>query len=157
MKRILFVFVVLAGLFSVSASAASKKVAVYVEGDISDANKKVVTAAVMSRLSGNKEYAPFERTDAFISALTKEQDYQLSGEVPENQIRAVGQRLGVDYVIAVDVTHNDRVCHMTARLIELETGAILKSVNAQRKYTDSSVYTALGNNVAYRLLSKKSK
>lgn len=157
MKRILLMFVALAGLFSASANAAAKKVAVYVEGEVSNANKKVVTAAIMSRLSGNKEYAPFERTDAFVNALTKEQDYQLSGEVPESQIRAVGQRLGVDYVIAVDVTQNGDMVHMTARLIELETGAILKSVNAQRKYTDSSVYTALGNNVSYRLLSKQSK
>lgn len=156
MKRILLMFVALAGLFSASVNAAAKKVAVYVEGNISEANKKVVTAAVMSRLSGNKEYSPFERTDAFINALTKEQDYQLSGEVPESQIRAIGQRLGVDYVIAVDVMQSDGICHMTARLIELETGAILKSVNAQRKYTDSTVYTAMGNNVAYRLLSKQS-
>ncbi|MDE7377723.1 MAG: hypothetical protein K2N13_02040 [Paraprevotella sp.] len=157
MKRILLMFVALAGLFSASANAVAKKVAVYVEGEVNKANKKVVTAAIMSRLSGNKEYAPFERIDAFVNALTKEQDYQLSGEVPESQIRAVGQRLGVDYVIAVDVTQNGDMIHMTARLIELETGAILKSVNAQRKYTDSSVYTVLGNNVSYRLLSKKSK
>ena len=145
-------------MFAETASAKSKKVAVYVEGKISKDNKSIVNSAVLARMSGNKDYTPFERNDAFINALIKEQDYQLSGEVPEKEIRAVGERLGVDYVLAVNVVINrDDVCHMSARLINLETGEIEKTVNVHREYTDSSVLTALANNVAYRLLNKNSK
>lgn len=145
-------------MFAESASAQTKKVAVYVEGRISSDDKSIVSSAVLARMSGNGDYAPFERNAAFIDALNKEQDYQLSGEVPEREIRNVGERLGVDYVIAVNVVINrDNVCHMAARLINLETGAIVKTVNVNRPYTDTGVLTALANNAAYRLLNKQSK
>ncbi len=160
MKRIAFLtFMIVSCLtFTGSIHVEAKKVAVYVEGDISDNDKSIVSSAVLSRMSGNREYAPFERNDAFISSLNKEQDYQLSGEVPEKEIRKVGERLGVDYVLSVNVVLNDdNMCHMSARLINLESGAIIKTVNVNRKYTDSSVLTALANNVAYRLLNKRSK
>ena len=144
--------------FAESAYAQTKKVAVYVEGKIDSEDKSIVSDAVLSRMSGNKEYAPFERNEAFIDALTHEQDYQLSGEVPEKEIRKVGERFGVDYVVAVNVViKNDEICHMTAKLINLESGAIVKTVNQHRQYTDSSVLMALANNVAYRLLNKQSK
>lgn len=141
-----------------STMAQTKKVAVYVGGEIGDDDKSIVSTAVLSRMSGNRDYAPFERNAAFIDALTAEQDYQLSGEVPEKEIRKVGERLGVDYVVAVNVViKRDDTCHMAAKLINLETGAIIKTVSQNRKYTDSSVLTALANNVAYRLLNKQSK
>ena len=141
-----------------TAAAKSKKVAVYVEGRINKDDKSIVSSAVLARMSGNKDYTPFERNEAFIKALTREQDYQLSGEVPEKEIREVGERLGVDYVLAVNVVINrDDICHMAAKLINLETGEIEKTVNLNREYTDSSVLTALANNVAYRLLNKNSK
>ena len=145
-------------MFAESAFAQAKKVAVYVEGGISNDDKSIVSSAVLARMSGNKEYAPFERNEAFIEALTHEQDYQLSGEVPEKEIRKIGERYGVDYVVAVNVIiKDDGVCHMVAKLINLETGAIIKTVNGSRKYTESSVLTTLANNVAFRLLNNQSK
>ena len=160
MKKITILLLLLFScvMFAESAYAQAKKVAVYVEGNIDDDDKSIVNSAVMARMSGNKAYSPFERNEAFINALTHEQDYQLSGEVPEKEIRKIGARFGVDYVVAVNVViKNDEICHMTAKLINLENGAIAKTVNQHRKYTDSSVLTALANNVAYRLLNKQSK
>lgn len=140
-----------------NVSAQSKKVAVYVEGEITNSDKSIVSSAVLARMSGNRQYIPFERNEAFINALNQEQDFQLSGEVPEKEIRGVGERLGVDYVLAVNVVINDGVCYMTAKLINLETGEIDKTVNLNRKYTGQEVLTALANNVAYRILNKQSK
>lgn len=160
MKKIsaLLILVFSCVMFAEGAFAQTKKVAVYVEGAISGDDKSIVSSAVLARMSGHKEYAPFERNEAFINALTHEQDYQLSGDVPEKEIRKVGERFGVDYVVAVNVIiKNDEVCHMAARLINLETGAIVKTVNQHRQYTDSGILTALANNVAYRLISQKSK
>lgn len=82
----------------------------------------------------------------------------MSGEVPESQIRAVGERLGVDFVIAVNaVITSDDQCKMSARLINIESGEVLKTANSSREYENSSTLTAVANNVAYRLLNKKSK
>lgn len=159
MKKIhVFILLIFSGiLFTGSAYAETKKVAVYVGGEVSNDDKSIVSSAVLARMSGNKEYAPFERNEAFIEALTTEQDYQLSGEVPEKEIRKVGERLGVDYIVAVNILLKNETYYMTAKLINLETGAVIKTVNQHRKYVDENVLTALANNVAYRLLSKQSK
>lgn len=159
MKKITILFLLFLSCVCFAENAsASKKVAVYVEGEINNSNKSIVSSAVLARMSGNKEYTPFERNESFINALNNEQDFQLSGEVPENEIRKVGERLGVDFVIAINVIiSDDDMCHMNARLINLETGEIIKTTNVNRKYTNTSVLTALANNVAYRLLNKKSK
>lgn len=160
MKRVFFlaVITVLAGLFGLDAFAAGKKVAVYVEGDMSQANKSIVNSSVLARLSGNKDYRAFERNSAFIKALDKEQDYQVSGEVPEKEIRAVGERMGVDYVIVVNaVITSDEQCHMSARLLDLVSGEVVKSVSLRREYTGSDILSDMANNIAYRLINKKSK
>ena len=138
--------------------AAGKKVAVYVEGNLSNEQNSMVNNAVLGRLSGNKDYKVFERNDAFLKALDREHDYQLSGQVSENQIREIGERFGVDYVIAVcAVLTRDDQCSMSARLIDLVTGEVLKTCNASREFENSSTITALANNVAYRLITKKSR
>lgn len=138
--------------------AAEKKVAVYVEGNVSKSEKEIVYSSVMARMSGSKDYTLFERNETFIKALTKEQDYQVSGEVPENEIRAVGERMGVDYVIVLNVEKTrDEQCCMSARLIELESGKVLKSVSQKREYTDSDVLSNMAKNITYRLIDKKSK
>ncbi|MBQ7820191.1 MAG: hypothetical protein IJ341_10895 [Bacteroidales bacterium] len=159
MKNFSFIIVIisLCMICFENVSAQSKKVAVYVEGEITNSDKSIVSSAVLARMSGNRQYIPFERNEAFINALNQEQDFQLSGEVPEKEIRGVGERLGVDYVLAVNVVINDGVCYMTAKLINLETGEIDKTVNLNRKYTGQEVLTALANNVAYRILNKQSK
>lgn len=143
---------------SQEAFAAPKKVAIYVEGPISKESKSIVNSAVLARMSGNKNYTPFERNASFIKALNSEQDYQVSGEVPEKEIREVGQRMGVDYVVVVKVVLTDDFqCHMSARLIDLVTGEILKSVNLKRQYTGSDVLSTMSNNISYRLLNRTSK
>lgn len=155
---VLFLLIVSCVMFTESTYAQTKKVAVYVEGDISQANKSIVNSAILARLSGNKSYRAFERNTAFINALNKEQDFQVSGEVPENEIRSIGERMGVDFVIVVNVViTSDEQCHMSARLIALASGEVVKSVNIKREYTGSDVLTNMANNIAYRLVDKKSK
>lgn len=145
-------------LFAESAYAQTIKVAVYVEGEIGNDYKSIVSSAVLARMSGNKKYIPCERNEAFIKALTKEQDYQLSGEISEKEIRKIGEPMGVDYVVAVNVVIPDNeICYMAAKLIRLETGVIVKTVNHQRKYIGPGTLTAMANNVTYRLLNDKSK
>ncbi len=149
---------VLACTMFASEAMAAKKVAVYAEGEISKNTKSIVCSSVLSRLSGNKDYKAFERNSAFVNALDKEQDYQTSGDVPEKEIRSVAQRMGVDYVIVINtIISEDDQCHMSARMVDLVTGEIVKTVNLKRKYTGSEVLSIMANNLAYRLINKQSK
>lgn len=160
MKRLSFLIAILLACvaFAGEAMAAPKKVAVYAEGEISKSVKSIVCSSVLSRLSGNKDYKAFERNSAFVNALDKEQDYQTSGDVPEKEIRSVAQRMGVDYVIVVNtVISGDDQCHMSARMIDLVTGEIIKTVNLKREYTGTDVIPSMANNIAYRLINNSSK
>lgn len=153
-----FLMFLLVAVFCSAFASAQKKVAVYAEGEISKEMKSIVCSSVLGRLSGNRDYKAFERNSSFVNALDKEQDFQTSGEVPEKEIRAVAQRMGVDYVIVVNtVISPDDKCHMSARLINLVTGEIVKTSNLKREYTGSDVISAMANNIAYRLISQSSK
>ncbi|MCH5346315.1 MAG: hypothetical protein J1E63_04360 [Muribaculaceae bacterium] len=155
---VLFVVALCCLSFGISTHAQVKKVAVYVEGNIDADSKSIVNAAAMARLSGHKDYAPFERDEAFLNAAQKEQDYQVSGDVPDSEIRKLAGRLGVDFVMVIKVTiTRDDVCQMTARLMNIETGAVLKSVEQSRPFTGSDVLSPMTKNVVYRLLDKKSR
>lgn len=144
-------------VFATEAMGA-KKVAVYAEGEISKATKSIICSSVLSRLSRNKDYKAFERNSSFVNALDKEQDYQTSGDVPEKEIRSVAQRMGVDYVIVVNtIITDDDYCHMSARMIDLVTGEIIKTVNLKREYTGTDVISSMANNLAYRLINNSSK
>lgn len=138
--------------------AVPKKVAVYVDGDMSRTDKTIVNSSVVARISDNKDYRAFERNGMYVNALDKEHDYQVSGEVSLNEIRPLGEQMGVDYVVVVvALISSDNQCHMTARLIDVATGEIVKSVSISREYEGSSTLTNMANNVAYRLLNKRSK
>lgn len=161
MKRLALIFAILFSCVtfaSQSLLAAPKKVAVYVEGSVGKSERSIINSAVIARLSGNKDYVAYERNAAFIKALDKENDFQTSGEVPEKEIRAIGERFGVDYVIVInaEITGDDQ-CQMAARLIELVSGKIIKSANIEREYSGSSCLINMANNVAYRLISNLSK
>ncbi len=159
MKRLSFLFfMLLACTVFANEAMAAKKVAVYAEGEITKATKSIVCSSVLSRLSGNKDYKAFERNSSFVNALNKEQDFQTSGDVPEKEIRSVAQRMGVDYVIVVNtVISADDQCHMSARMIDLVTGEIIKTVNLKREYTGTDVISSMANNIAYRLINNSSK
>lgn len=159
MKRLSFLFfMVLACTVFANEAMAAKKVAVYAEGEISKSTKSIVCSSVISRLSGNNDYKAFERNSSFVNALDKEQDYQTSGDVPEKEIRSVAQRMGVDYVIVVNtIISADEQCHMSARLIDLASGEIIKTVNIKREYTGTDIISSMANNLAYRLISNNSK
>lgn len=158
MKKILFLFVVcLLASMQVGASAAKLTMAVNVFGSVTPEARNLVESAFLQRLSGNKSFVVFERNNAFINRLNREIDFQTSGDVPVREIRAIGARMGVDYVTLVNI---DVICDevvMTARIVNLETGQIIKTVTDSRQMEDLSTFKGMANTIAYRLYSKTSK
>lgn len=92
-----------------------------------------------------------------MAALTKEQDYQVSGEVRDDQIAEISARFGVRYVAIFDANQIEDTGFMTARLIDVESGLVVKSVDNNRKIQSLNDWINISNNVAYRLVSEKSK
>lgn len=158
-KLLLFVLVTCSfAIVSYAQVRGKETVAVYLSGEISDTYKKIIASKAVSRISRSKEFVAVERTGDFLNALTKEQDYQLSGEVDDEQIVAIGKRFAAQYVAVFEVsTTHDNACFISARLIDVEKGLVIKSVDGNRMVESADDIVSLTNNVSYRLISKNSK
>lgn len=152
------ILMVITCLITVLAHAQSKeKVALYVIGDITESIQKVVSSKATTRISRSNRYIAVERTEDFLNALSKEQDYQVSGEVSDDQIAQLGVRFGVRYVAVFEVNLIEETCFMAARLIDVESGLVIKSVDTSRQIKNIEDWINITNNVCYRLVSEKSK
>lgn len=156
-KLLLLALFAIGATMYVQAQQSKEKVAVYVSGDISSNYKKIISAKAVSRISRSENYAAVERTDAFLDVLTKEQDYQLSGEVRDDQIAELGVRFGVRYVAVFEATQTYDTGFVSARMIDVESGMVIKSVDTSRNIKSPEDWAAITNNVAFRLVSKNSK
>lgn len=144
--------------FCIFSIQAKSTVAVYVQGkSLSTDEKSMISSAVLSRMSSNSNYIPYERDDSFLDAVTKEHDFQLSGEVSEKEIRSIGQMCGVDYVIVIKVTiPTYGKCNMASRMINITSGRVIKSDNYSRNYEGSytEVLIPMANYITHRMFNQ---
>lgn len=157
MKKLFLLLLLAIGVSTFAEAQVKEKIAVYVTGDVSGNFKKIIGSKAVTRISRSDNYAAIERTDAFLEVLTKEQDYQLSGDVRDDQIAALGVRFGVKYVAVFEATQVYDSGFISARLIDVESGMVMKSADASRTVNSIEDWIAMTNNVAYRLTSAKSK
>ena len=130
-----------------------KKVAVYVTGDdVSEQTKKIIGSKVGNAFAKSGNYLLVETTPEFINALMKEVDRQTSGDVKQNQIVSLGQRYGVKYVVAIDITEAFDELYVVSRIINLETGVVGNSTDTSGQADSISQLTKLADNIAAGLL-----
>ncbi len=155
MKKILLTMLLMFCVI-VANSQNKKSVAVYVEGNVSSTERSIIESKAVSRISMCKEFRTVERNDNFYNTINKEYDFQISGEVSEEDILRFGKKFAAHYVAVFNVTKtDDDYMLMTARLINVENGTIVKSVDSNRAVYSTNDIIALTNNVAYRLVLQK--
>lgn len=135
-----------------------KKVAVYVTGsDVDNSIKKVLGAKIVTAITQSSDFAAVERTSEFLGALSKETDYQTSGEVRDSQIAKLGQKFGVKYVAVADVSEAFDELFVAARLINVETGSVEKAYDVNGPAESMQQLISLSKQVADGLLSGLSR
>lgn len=129
MKRCIFFIVIVLAMItsSVCAQTAKQKVAVYVTGDVESGYKKILGSKLTSGITHSDNYVAVERTTDFLAEITKEQDYQMSGAVSDNQIARLGQQFGVRYVLVADISELFESIFISARMIDVQTVQIINS------------------------------
>ena len=141
------------GVYANAEEVVKKKVAVYVTGeDVESSVLKVLGARLVTAITSSGDFAAVERTSEFLEALTKENDYQASGEVRDTQIAKLGQKFGVKYVAVADVSSAFDELFVAARLINVETGLVEKAYDAYGPAETMSQLISLAQNVAEGLL-----
>lgn len=128
----LAVLFAISGVFPTVAQTdgVKKKLAVYVTGeDVDNKTKKVFSSKLGTAITSSGRYALVETGPEFLATLQREMDRQMSGDVRNNQIAALGNRYGVKLVVVADVNDFDEEMFVIARSINLETGLVDKTID----------------------------
>ena len=124
MKKVLTLGLMIA--LTMTVMAQKPRVAVYVSGD--DPINELVGSSLEDGLAHNGKYTAVERTASFLSALSKEHEFQRSGEVDDDQIAELGKQFSVQYVCVASVSTvwgNEK--YISARIIDVESAEVMAS------------------------------
>ncbi len=135
MKNSIFILMLLA--LSMTAIAQQKKVAVYVTGQQSGITK-VLGDQLVSSFANDGKYIAIERTASFLSELSKEQGYQRTGAVDDNELSRLGKQFGVQLVCVAEIIEVFGENYVSARLIDVETAEILNTSNINSALSNMS-------------------
>lgn len=147
MKKII---IILLSALSLTAFAQQKKVAVYVAGEQSGISK-VLGDQLVAAFAKSGKYTAVERTSSFLAELGKEQNYQRSGAVSDNDIARLGDQFGVQYVCVADMSDVFGEKYISARLINVETAEIVNTHNVSGEMTTMDACLKMAGEIAENL------
>jgi len=150
MKKLLLI---LLSALSLTAFAQQKKVAVYVTGQQTGINK-VLGDQLVSAFAKSGKYIAIERTASFLAELNKEQSYQRTGAVGDNEIARLGEQFGVQLVCVADVSDVFGEKYVSARLIDVESAEVVNTANTSSQMHSMTELLSVTDKITKELTSK---
>lgn len=150
MRKLLFI---LLSAISLTAFAQQKKVAVYVTGQESGINK-VLGDQLVAAFAKSGKYIAIERTSSFLAELGKEQNYQRTGAVDDNELSRLGKQFGVQLVCVADVSDVFGEKYISTRLIDVESAEVVNTSNATSKLESMPELLKVTEGLAKELTAK---
>ena len=126
MKKTVFLLLALISVSVVFGQGEKKKVAVYVTGT-EEGISEFLGAYLVNSIVSSSDYVAVERTSDFMRELNKEQEYQRTGAVNDDQISQLGRQFGVQLVCVAKIGRVGTQQFVSARLIDVETATVTKS------------------------------
>lgn len=150
MKNIL---IILLSALSLTTFAQQKKVAVYVTGQESGINK-VLGDQLVAGFAQSGKYIAIERTASFLAELGKEQNYQRTGAVDDNELSRLGKQFGVQLVCVADISDVFGQKYISARLIDVESAEVVNTSNTSSQLDSMDELLNVTNKLTKELTSK---
>lgn len=122
------ILIILLSCLTMTGFAQQKKVAVYVTGQQTGVNK-VLGDKLVEAFAKSGKYIAIERTASFLAELGKEQNYQRTGAVDDNELSRLGKQFGVQLVCVADISEVFGQKYVSARLIDVESAEVVNSSN----------------------------
>ena len=131
-------------LLSATAIMAQQSVAVMdvkvAEGTVSAMNKMQIRGALEKGITQSPGYKAYNRTA--LDRIAKELAFQRSGEVSDDQIRELGKKAGVDYILTTEVAKSGNNMYVNVNVLNIETGEYENSDNTLiENATDGNIQT----------------
>jgi len=140
----------------IAAAQGKQAVAVYMAGNEPEGARGVhnIMGGELARiLSESDKYLAVDRTDAILEQLAREHTYQRSGAVDDEQIKVLGQQLGVQYLCISDINPaGKRSYYFDVRLVDVVTAEIIRTATATSNLKNANEMTTVARNIALELL-----
>lgn len=146
-------FIILLSALSLTAFAQQKKVAVYVTGQQTGINK-VLGDQLVAAFAKSGKYIAIERTASFLAELGKEQNYQRTGAVDDNELSRLGKQFGVQLVCVADISDVFGEKYVSSRLIDVESAEVVNTSNATSKLDNMQELLRVTDGLAKELTAK---
>ncbi len=161
MRRI---YTLLAFLLAITLTAFAQqkpRIAVYVTGE--DPMNEIIANRLMAGFVNSGKYMPVERSAAFLAAVSKEHEYERTGEVDDEQIAKLGAQFGIQYICVVsvlDVWNNEK--YITSRILDVTSAEVVGSCSSNGSISDGGALMTALNDLTTQLnkaldYSKESK
>jgi len=152
MKK-LFVFL-LAAMFSGSVWGQSKeRIAIYVTGGKEEGDNDVLSGMLTEAITKSTDYVAVERTADFLQQLRKEQNYQRSGNVDDNDIARLGKQSGAKYVCVAELMPVQGGDFITTRLIDVEKASVMATADGADKISSLDMLVKMSETIAKQLIT----
>ena len=151
----LFCTATLAQNLPVAATDGKQAVAIYMAGEEPQGASGVhnIMGGELARiLSESDRYLAVDRTEAILDQLAREHTYQRSGAVDDEQIKALGLQLGVQYLCISDISAVGKRYYLDTRLVDVVTAEIIRSVTATSNLKHANEMSRVARNIALELL-----
>ena len=155
MKRLVVSVFLLITVFA--ATAQNKKVAVMetkTNESVTSFQSNMVRGGMETAVSNAPGFEGYDR--AAFDVIMKEQTFQRSGAVNENQITKIGQMAGVQYVLVTEASAEKNDFYILAKLLDVETGRFVKTAEKLCKAAPSDIKDSCAE-LANTLLTLDSK
>ncbi|MDR2592013.1 MAG: hypothetical protein LBC59_04320 [Chitinispirillales bacterium] len=139
----------------ITSEPGKQIVAVYMAGQEPQNAKGVhyIVGGELARvMSESDKYTAVDRTEAILAELDREHVYQRSGAVDDEQIKAIGHQLGVQYLCISNINPVGKRYYLDTRLVDIVSAEIMRSVTATSTLKDANEMTRVGRNIALELL-----
>ena len=107
-----------------------------------------ITDKIAEELVNSRKYSVLDRAN--VEQVLREREFQVSGMVADADIKEAGKYLGAEFVVVARVSLVDGTYFISARMINVETGAVVSQVSDQAEGR-ASVLIQIAANVGRKL------
>ena len=152
MKKVVFLLLAMI-CAGVSFGQQKQRIAVYVTGGQQDGDNEVLTGMLTEAITKSADYVAVERTADFLQQLRKEQIYQRSGNVDDQDIARLGKEAGAKYVCVAELMPVQGGDFITARLIDVEKASIVAVAEGSDQITSLQILVNMSETIARQLIA----
>lgn len=109
-----------------------------------------ITDKIAEEIVNSKQYSVLDRAN--VEQVLREKEFQVSGMVQDSDIKQAGKYLGADFVVVARVSLVEGTYFISAKMIDVESGAIFAQVSDQEE-GKASVLIKIAERVGRKLMT----